>query len=100
MQNTAQAMKSNYKYSLVEGIFSSKETREILMNLIAETIKHHKLSKLRSWEKTGFENGQAGKRIEELSEIREDILGVIRHFNGDDFSVEINTEIRIIGKET
>lgn len=97
---TVQTMKSNYKYSLVKGTYASEEAREILMSLVAATIRFHSIASLSSWERKGTQDEHSEKSIEELSEMRERILKMIRDFGGENVSVEINAEIKVAAGKT
>lgn len=97
---TVQTMKSNNKYSLVKGTYASEEAREILMSLVAATIRFHSIASLSSWERKETQDEHSEKRIEELSEMRERILKMIRGFGGENVSVEINAEIKVAAGKT
>lgn len=95
---TEQTLKSNYQYSLVQETYALKEARELLMALLTGITRFHSLNKLCLWERTGANDELSDKRIEELSQMRENILKMLKEIDGEKVSIEINAEIEVTDK--
>lgn len=95
---TGQALKLKYRYPLINETHASEEARELLMALLAGIARFHSLNTLRSWERTGAKDEFSDKRMEELSKMRENILKMLKDFDEDKLSIEINAEIKVAGK--
>ncbi|WP_148899422.1 hypothetical protein [Fodinibius salinus] len=85
----------NQNLSLVEGTFSAEEAREILMALIQSKLKFHNLKNLRSFEQSGQADSKSENRIQELQEMREEVLELINHADKTDQQLQIDSKVNI-----
>ncbi|HKK45348.1 MAG TPA: hypothetical protein VJ964_07495 [Balneolaceae bacterium] len=86
---------SNRNYSLVKGAFTADEAREVLMALIESKITFHSLKNLRSFEQSGETDSKSKKRIEELENMREEMLELIKQARKTGFQLQIKSTIDI-----
>lgn len=59
--------------TLINGIFTPSEMKEVLLTMIANKINFHHLKNLRSLEKEGFEDEHSKKRLVELHQLKTEI---------------------------
>jgi hypothetical protein len=59
--------------TLINGIFSPAEMKEVLFTMIANKINFHHLKNLRSLEKEGFEEEHSKIRLIELHQLKAEI---------------------------
>jgi predicted transcriptional regulator len=67
-------MKNPQTFKLIEGSYSSKESREILQNVFSSKIQFHQMKNFSSQERFGKDDITALKRIPELKESIDKIL--------------------------
>ncbi len=89
----------NQNLSLVKGTFTAEEAREILMALIQSKLKFHNLKNLRSYEQSGKADPTSENRIQELEEVREDVLELIKHATKTDQQLQIDSKVNITLEE-
>ncbi|MEO5910986.1 MAG: hypothetical protein ABIP95_08865 [Pelobium sp.] len=83
------------KFKLIEGIFSAKDAREILLTLIEEKIKFHELKSFSDEVKTGAKNNQSLLKIEELKNTRVNILSFLVKDEHKNESFHLTSSIEI-----
>lgn len=86
---------SHHSLTLIEGQFSPTEAREVLMTLINSKITFHNRKNLSSMERKGHFNPESKKRVEQLKNIRSELLDLIEKVEKHDLSLEIHSEIDI-----
>ena len=59
--------------TLINGIFSPAEMKEVLLTMIANKINFHHLKNLRSLEKEGFEEEHSKNRLIELHQLKAEV---------------------------
>ena len=59
--------------TLINGIFTPSEMKEVLLTMIANKINFHHLKNLRSLEKEGIEDEHSKKRLLELQQLKAEI---------------------------
>jgi hypothetical protein len=62
------------KYELINGVFEWAEAREILIHIILKKIQFHNLRNLRSIEQTGKPHQASLSRIQQLENVKKEIL--------------------------
>lgn len=82
-------------FQLIEGIFSSKESREILQNIFKSKIQFHTLKNFSSQERFGKVDAIAVTRIPHLTKSLSDILTIIDEAEKKGALVEIKSEVVI-----
>ena len=65
-------------FSLIDGAYSSKEAREILMNLYSDKVRFHEKKNFSSNECFGKDDLNAIKRIPQLKECQKNILELMK----------------------
>lgn len=85
----------NKSFSLVDNTFNSDEAREVLMSLIKSKLTFHNLKNLRSFEQTGEANYKSEERIEQLEEMREEILDLLMYAGKTGQKLKINSQINV-----
>jgi len=83
------------EFSLIEGTFSAGEAQEILMSLIGKKLSFHSKKNLRSFEHSGQEDPATEERIQELEQIREEVLEFLQGAKKEDVSLEIQSKVQI-----
>ncbi|WP_457271838.1 hypothetical protein [Pedobacter sp. UYEF25] len=86
-------MKENFK--LIEGVFSAKEAKEILLTLIGEKIKFHELKSFSDEVKIGRKNQGSLSKIEELKTTRFNLVAFLKgsEISDENFLVHAFIEI-------
>jgi|GEM_PF-715906 len=90
-----QKSETSEKFSLIEGTFSAEEAQEILMSLLGKKLSFHSKKNLRSFEHSGQEDPEAEERIQELEQIRNEVLELLQSAKEEDFRLEIHSEVEI-----
>jgi hypothetical protein len=88
-------MSNLQKLKLIEGQFSPKDSREILMNIFSSKIQFHQLKNFGSQERLGKEDKMAITRIEQLQESIEKLLKVIDLAEKEGKQLDIKSEVII-----
>lgn len=83
------------EFSLIEGTFSAEEAQEILMNLIGKKLSFHSKKNLRSFEHSGQEDPAAEERIQELEQIRDEVLEFLQSAKKENLNLEIHSKVEI-----
>ena len=82
-------------YSLINGIFSSKEARDILLKLFEYKINFHELKNFSMEERYGEKDQKSVKRIEELKETRSEIKEMVEWAIRHGYKLKINSTVNI-----
>lgn len=96
---TAQSIKSKDKFLLVNEAYSFEEAKELLMCLVAGTVRFHAINSMHLWETKGSKNEQSEKRKKELDKIRKDILNMLNDIDDENLSFEIKAEVKVTAKK-
>jgi len=82
-------------YCLISGSFSPDAARQVLMSLINYKINFHQLNDWSRRERFGEDNPAALKRVEELSQAREDIAHLLEEAAAMGLKLSIKSNIEI-----
>ncbi len=88
-------MKIKQKLKLIEGDFSPKDAKEILLNLYRSKIKYHEMKNLSSKEHSGIEDAIAVKRIPELRESIKIISDIIKEIEVEERTLRVKSVVKI-----
>ena len=91
-------MKEATTLKLIDGVFTPKETLDILLNLYNDKIKYHELKNLSSLERFGKEDPIAFKRIPELKKEVENIHTLLSGSNEKKDKIVIESSVNICFK--
>ena len=91
-------MKEATTLKLIDGIFSPKETLDILLNLYNDKIKYHELKNFSSLERFSKEDPNAAKRIPELKKEVEKIHAFLSGLNEKKDQIVIESSVNICFK--
>lgn len=80
---------------LVKGQFTAEEAREVLMNLINSKLSYHNKKNLRSIERSGQVDQNSKKRIEELKEMRQNIVQLVKKAEERGVKMNIHSEVKV-----
>lgn len=89
-------MIKNETFNLIEGVFSTVEAREILMNIFSTKIQFHEMKNLSSEERFGEQDTVAKKRIPELKIELEKLEKIISEAKSGPKKFAITSAINII----
>jgi hypothetical protein len=79
----------------MEGVFNSKDAKEILLSFICYKIQYHNLKIFGEEERSGVKNEHSAIRIEQLQEVRKQILRLIKESEHKNKKLEISSTITI-----
>lgn len=82
-------------YCLINGAFTPDSARQVLMTLINDKIKFNQLNDWSHRERFGKDNPAVIKRIEELSQTKEDIAQLIDEAGAMGLKLSIRSNIEI-----
>ena len=82
-------------YCLIRGSFVPDAARQVLMTLINDKINFHQLNVWSHRERFGEDNPVVVKRVEELSQTKEDIAQMIEEAAAMGLKLSINSNIEI-----
>lgn len=88
-------MEKKNTFKLIDGTFSSNESREILHNLFSSKIQFHHIKNESALERFGKEDEIAVKRIPQLSDSLNEILEIIQEAAERGEQLEIKSEVLI-----
>ncbi|MBU3661099.1 MAG: hypothetical protein FGM14_14590 [Flavobacteriales bacterium] len=60
--------------TLINGIFTPEEMKEVVINMISNKINFHHLKNLRNLEREGIEDQNSKKRLDELHQLKKEII--------------------------
>lgn len=86
-------MATEKKLKLVDGTFSAKDSKEILLNIFSSKIHFHQLKNFSSQELNGVDNKIAMKRIPQLQKCMETILKTMTSAEKKGKKVTIKSEV-------
>lgn len=88
-------MKTQHSFKLIDGKFSSIESREILQNVFAGKIQFHQMKNFSSQERFGKDDETALIRIPQLNNSLKEILKIIEASEMNGEQIEIKSEVII-----
>jgi cell fate (sporulation/competence/biofilm development) regulator YlbF (YheA/YmcA/DUF963 family) len=88
-------MKNKETFTLIDGIFSNEEAKDILMNIISTKIHFHEKRDFSSQERFGKKDEIAQRRIPELKESLNIINEKIAEAKSQNKKLLINSELTI-----
>jgi len=88
-------MENQHIFKLIDGSFSNKDSREILLNVFTGKIQFHQRKNFSSQERFGKEDEIALTRIPQLKKSLEDILKLIETAETRGEQLEIIADVRI-----
>ncbi len=88
-------MKNSEEVILIKGEFNADDAKDVLLNLINFKINFHQMKNFGLLERTGKKDEQSLKRIEELKESKQQILGIIDEAKAGSAKLKIDSTINI-----
>jgi hypothetical protein len=88
-------MKPEQKFKLIDGVFSSQESKEILTSVFSSKIQFHQRKNFSTEERYGKKDETALKRIPELKKSVEQLLKVLEESEKNGLFLDIQAEIII-----
>jgi len=88
-------MESNLELSLINGIYTTEEAKEILMNVFASKIQFHELKNLRSMVTNDTEDETSILRVRQLKQAVEQFNQLLRQAKENNFELSIRSSIQI-----
>jgi hypothetical protein len=88
-------METNLKLSLINGVYSSEEAKEILMNVFASKIQFHELKNLRSIVTNDTEDPSSVLRVKQLRQAIDDFNELLRQADENNLELSIQSSIEI-----
>lgn len=88
-------MKSTEKLTLIEGVFSAEETKEILTNMFSSKINFHNIKNWSSRERFGKDDENSKKRIPELQNDLQKLQQILLNAKDGNKKFLISSEVNI-----
>jgi hypothetical protein len=88
-------METNLKLSLINGVYSSEEAKEILMNVFASKIQFHELKNLRSIVTRDTEDEISTLRVRQLKQAVEQFNELMKQAEENNLELAIQSSIQI-----
>lgn len=88
-------MKNIEKLTLIEGVFTAEETKEILTNMFSSKINFHNIKNWSSRERFGKDDEISAKRIPELHHEMQKLQEIITDAKNRNKKLLINSEVNI-----
>jgi hypothetical protein len=86
------------KFKLIEGVFSAKDAKEILLTFIEEKIKFHELKSFSAEVKTGHKSEEALIRVEELKKTRRELVELLESENMESIYLSSYVEVKKVAE--
>nr|WP_294895396.1 hypothetical protein [uncultured Pedobacter sp.] len=86
------------KFKLIEGVFSAKDAKEILLTFIEEKIKFHELKSFSAEVKTGHKSEEALIRVEELKKTRRELVELLESENTESIYLSSYVEVKKVAE--
>lgn len=83
------------KFKLIEGVFTTKDAKEVLLTLIDQKIKFHELKSFSSEIKFGKADKESLQRVKDLTQTKDEILNYLGDKLNDNLSFNIKSFIEI-----
>jgi hypothetical protein len=88
-------METNLKLSLINGVYSSEEAKEILMNIFASKIQFHELKNLRSIVTRDTEDEISTLRVRQLKQAVDQFNELLKQAEENNLELAIQSSIQI-----
>jgi hypothetical protein len=88
-------METNLNLSLINGVYSSEEAKEILMNIFASKIQFHELKNLRSIVTRDTEDEISTLRVRQLKQAVEQFNELMKQAEENNLELAIQSSIQI-----
>ncbi len=88
--------KNTLEIELINGDFSADDTRDLLLNIIANKIQFHAVKSIENWEKNTLSDKKSNQRIEELQQSRAEILSMLNQSMENDSRFRIHAIIQLV----
>jgi hypothetical protein len=88
-------METNLKLSLINGVYSSEEAKEILMNVFASKIQFHELKNLRSIVTRDTEDEISTLRVRQLKQAVDQFNELLKQAEENNLELAIQSSIQI-----
>lgn len=85
----------NIKIKLVDGIYDTDDSKEILVELLTHKIEFHRRKQFSSYLKYGHEKTDSLKRIQELTDARNALLNYLKNAEMQKSKVRIEAVINM-----
>ncbi|NGP75070.1 hypothetical protein G3570_00380 [Balneolaceae bacterium YR4-1] len=82
-------------FELVKGEFTTAEAREVLTNLINSKLRFHSKKNLQAYEQSGKTDPNSESRIQELKQLRKQLLEDLNEAREEDCMVELQASINL-----
>jgi hypothetical protein len=94
-------MNSPQKFSLIDGIFSAEDGKDILMHLLNHKIQFHQRKNMSAYEKTCENDPHSTRRLAELHEVISNLYPLLKTTieEGKSLKIESRVHISIIDEE-
>jgi hypothetical protein len=87
--------KNTLEIELINGDFSADDTRDLLLNIIANKIQYHAVKSIENWERNNLSDKKSNQRIEELQKSRVEILSMLNQSMENDSRFRIHAIIEL-----
>jgi hypothetical protein len=88
-------METNLNLSLINGVYSSEEAKEILMNIFASKIQFHELKNLRSIVTRDTEDEISTLRVRQLKQAVDQFNELLKQAEENNLELAIQSSIQI-----
>jgi len=88
-------MNTTENVTLINGVFTPQEAREVLLTLLNHKINFHRLRNFSSEERFGKKDEASTKRLKELDESRKQVLSLLADAESAGYKLEIESMINI-----
>ena len=88
-------METNLNLSLINGVYSSEEAKEILMNVFASKIQFHELKNLRSMVTRDTEDEISTLRVRQLKQAVDQFNELLKQAEENNLELAIQSSIQI-----
>jgi hypothetical protein len=93
-------METKSNLILINGLFSSEEAKEVLMNILASKVQFHELKNLRSIVTKDSEDQTSISRVRQLKETIEELKLILNEASENNMELSIKSNIEITLKKS
>lgn len=89
-------MEASKQFTLIEGVYTPEEAREVLMDVIHSNIQYQSIQNLSSYEKQGTDDQSAQEYLHNLKQVRNEVLNLLNTAgHSGDKKIVIDSTIKI-----
>ncbi|MBK7407221.1 MAG: hypothetical protein IPJ40_03515 [Saprospirales bacterium] len=88
-------MENTQNFKLVDGEFTPEKAREVLFSLVNSKIHFHNCEKFSTQIRFGGDVSHAEKRIEELTQVHQEIKELIEQAKAQGFNLKVNSLLEV-----